>query len=288
MTRSLPTVLGVDLGGTNVRAGRVKQGVLAHAGMGLRDTGDCQSVLDDIRNTIAKVMTPEVEAIGIGVPSLVDPVEGIVYSPSNIPSWKEVHLKQFLEGEFHVPVHVNNDANCFTLGEFHHGLGRGSQYMIGLIIGTGLGAGIIAQGKLFTGAHHGAGEIGILPFRGDIMEHWVSGPRFLRLNGADGQTLLGRAEAGDSVALKAFADFGADLGEAVKTLLYTYDPDTIILGGSVSKAFSCFEPSLRASLSNFPFPHVLSSLRILPTEDAHMPVLGAAALCLDAATPALR
>jgi len=278
----MTTVIGVDLGGTNVRAGRVVHEVAAHAAMSLRDTGDSQGVIDDICATIDRVLTPEVTAIGIGVPSLVDPVQGIVYNVTNIPAWKEVHLKKILEAKFHLPVHINNDANCFALGEFHFGQGQGSQCMVGLIIGTGLGSGVIVKGHLFTGAHHGAGEVGMLPFRGNTLEHCISGPRFLRLNGLDGQTLLGRAESGDVQALKAFEEFGTDLGTAVKTLLYVYDPDTIILGGSVSKAFPFFEAALRQALSDFLFPHVLPLVRILPTRDAHMPILGAAALCLDA------
>jgi len=140
MNRTQPTVIGVDLGGTNVRAGRVVQAVIDHAAMSLRDTGDSQSVIDDVCATIERVLTPEVTAIGIGVPSLVDPDLGIVYNVTNIPSWKEVHLKQILEARFHLPVHINNDANCFALGEFHYGLGQGSRHLVGLIIGTGLGA----------------------------------------------------------------------------------------------------------------------------------------------------
>ena len=69
----------------------------------------------------------------------------------------------------------------------------------------------------------------------------------------------------------------------MKTLLYVYDPDTIILGGSVSKAFTFFEGALREAMADFLFPHVLPQVRILPSGDAHMPILGAAALCLDAA-----
>lgn len=283
MTRSMPTVIGVDLGGTNVRAGRVGHGLVAHAAMSLRDTGNRQGVIEDLCTTIDRVLTPEVKAIGIGVPGLVDPLQGIIYNVTNIPSWKAVLLKRTLEARYHLPVHIDNDANCFALGEFHYGQGSGSEFMVGLIIGTGLGAGVIAQGHLFTGAHHGAGEIGVLPFRESTLEHYLSGRRFIRVHGVDGQTLLGRAESGDAEAMQAFADFGTDLGFAVKTLLYVYDPDTIILGGSVSKAFPFFEAALRNALSDFLFPHVLPKLRILPSQEAHMPILGAAALCLDAA-----
>lgn len=283
MTGALTTIIGVDLGGTNVRVGRVGLEVDAHAARSLRDTGDRQVVFDDICGCIDQVMTDQVQAIGVGVPALVDSVRGIIYSATNIPSWQEVPLKQMLEDRYHLPTHLNNDANCFALGEFHFGQGKGARYLVGLTIGTGLGAGVVAQGRLFMGAHCGAGEIGNLPFRGSTLEHFVSGPHLARTHGVDGQVLFERAQQGDKNALMAFADFGADLGFAVKALLYTYDPDTIILGGAVSRAFPFFEAALRSALADFAFPHVLLSLRILPTQDGQIPILGAAALCLNAA-----
>jgi glucokinase len=252
--------------------------------MGLRDTGHSEVVLDDICATIDQVLTPEVKAIGIGVPSMVDPVKGIVYAVTNIPSWQEVPLKALLEAKYRLPVHVNNDANCFALGEYHFGQGRGSQYLVGLILGTGLGVGLMARGSLVLGAHCGAGEIGNLPFRGHTVEHFISGPMFERVYDVDGQTLLERAHLGDQAAQQAFSAFGTDLGWLMKTILFAYDPDTILLGGSVSKAFPFFEGAMRSAMGDFAYPHVLSDLRILPTQEAHMPILGAAALCLDAAS----
>ena len=275
------TVIGVDLGGTNVRAGRVTTGLEAHAFVTLRNTASQEAVLADLCASIEQVMAPGVEAIGLGVPSLVDAAQGIVYTATNIPSWQKVPLKQILEKRYRLPVHINNDANCFALGEFHFGQGQASQHMVGLIIGTGLGAGLIVRGRLYSGAHCGAGEIGNLPFRGETLEHYISGPRFERLHGQTGQTLLARANQGDEDARAAFADFGGHLGCAVKTILYAYDPDTIILGGSVSMAFPFFEVALRRSLADYAFPHILPNLRILASQDPHMPILGAAALCLD-------
>ena len=73
-------------------------------------------VINQLKRQIAQLMSPEVNSIGIGVPSVVDSVQGIVYNVANIPSWKEVHLKELLEQEFGIPVAVNNDANCFALG----------------------------------------------------------------------------------------------------------------------------------------------------------------------------
>ena len=86
--------------------------------------------------------------------------EGIVIDVLNIPSWKEVPLKKILEDRFQKPVWLNNDSNCFALGEYHFGKGQGYSNMLGVTIGTGLGTGIILNGKLCSGANGGAGEFG--------------------------------------------------------------------------------------------------------------------------------
>ena len=109
--------IGVDLGGTNVRAGLVKNGrivrLLSEPCKADRPEGE---VVDHIASLIGALMTPEVSRIGIGVPSVVDADKGIVYDVVGIPSWREVYLKDLLEKRFSVPVHVNNDCNCFALG----------------------------------------------------------------------------------------------------------------------------------------------------------------------------
>ena len=109
--------IGVDLGGTNVRAGLVKDGhivrLLSEPCKADRPEGE---VVDHIASLIGELMRPEVSRIGIGVPSVVDAARGIVYNVVGIPSWREVYLKDLLEKRFSVPVHVNNDCNCFALG----------------------------------------------------------------------------------------------------------------------------------------------------------------------------
>ncbi len=102
----------------------------------------------------------------IGVPIVVDCEHGIVYVVQNIPSWKEVHLKEQLESEFHLPVHVNNDANCFALGECHFGKARGYRHIVGLTLGTGLGAGSSSTAKLYNGSNCGRrAKFGTIPYK---------------------------------------------------------------------------------------------------------------------------
>jgi glucokinase len=277
------TVIGVDLGGTNVRAGKiVKQKMVAHYTRTISAHGTQDLVLQEIRETIAAVLDSQVSAIGIGVPSLVDVDKGIVYTVENIPSWKEVPLKDILEQTFHVPVYVNNDANCFALGEFYFGAGRGFQHLVGMILGTGLGAGIIINGKLYCGRNCGAGEIGKILCREHTIEYYCSGQFFQQQYGMDGGILNERARQCDAQALEIFNAFGDNLAQAVMIALYAYDPEIIVLGGSVSQAWPFFEKAMRRKLASFAYQHALARVVIKPTRTPKISVLGAAALCYDA------
>ena len=108
-------IIGVDLGGTNVRTGRIEDGrISAIASERIRSHGTMEEVLEDLVRCIGQVLTPRAEAIGLGVPAVVDTREGVVSDAVNIPSWKEVPLRRILEDRFGLPVYINNDANCFA------------------------------------------------------------------------------------------------------------------------------------------------------------------------------
>jgi glucokinase len=277
------TYIGVDLGGTNVRAGRVEGSVVvAHEARPVPKGGTTQQVLDVVIEAIAAVMTPQVEGIGIGVPSVVDVERGIVFSVANIPSWKEVHLKEVLEARFKKPAYVNNDGNCFALGEYHFGNGKGLKNLVGIVAGTGLGSGIITNGRLYSGTNCGAGEIGHIPWRDGVIENYVSGTRFTKINGISGEELSKRARNGDAEALKIFNDFGHDFAYALKIVLFTYDPEMIVLGGSCSKDFGFWEAGMRDGLKDFRFQQALAKLKIVVSTESRIAVLGAASLCIDA------
>jgi glucokinase len=238
-------------------------------------------VLGEVRDTIASVFDRRVSAIGIGVPSLVDVAQGVVYTVGNIPSWQKVPLKDILQHEFSVPVRVNNDANCFALGEFHFGAGRGCRNMVGIVLGTGLGAGIIINGRLYSGSHCGAGEIGKIAWRERTVEYYCSGHFFRQRYGVDGADAYARVRRGDREAGEMFAAYGDELAQSLMVALYAYDPDMVVLGGSVSKAWPFFKDSLRRRLASFAYPHALDRVRIRPSRTPRISILGAAVVCAD-------
>jgi glucokinase len=275
-----PLLVGVDLGGTNVRAGLVQNGkIIALETRSHPPKASAEAIIDQICQTIAKVLRPGVSGIGVGVPTLVN--KGIVYSPNNIPSWKVVPLQKILERRFHVPVVLNNDAKCFALGELHFGAGRGYQNLVGLIVGTGLGAGVIINGKLYSGSNGGAGEIGTIAYKEKDFEHYCSGQFFQREFGLDGATLHERAKNGDREAQTMFAAFGDNFANVIMALLYAYDPEIIVLGGSVTKAYPYYEKRMHEKLKAFHFQNSVKRLKIVRNKKVNIAVIAAASLCLD-------
>lgn len=275
-------LIGVDLGGTNVRAGLVQNGkITALDKRPISGHAKKEIVLEEVCQSIATVFRKDVRGIGIDVPSVVDAEKGIVFNVANIPSWRKVPLKKILEKRFGVPVYVNNDAKCFALGEFHYGEARGYKNVIGLIVGTGLGAGVILNGKLFSGTNGGAGEIGHAPYKENELEHYCSGRFFQREFGLDGAVLDARALAGDRDALEKLASFGDIFADAIMAILYAYDPEIIVLGGSVTRSYPFFEKRMRERLKTFRFQKELKRVKIVRSKKAHIAVLAAAALCLD-------
>src|ERR1700744_1226939 len=235
-------VIGIDLGATNIRGAVVGEDYMSDIiSRRIQTKGTEEQVLEDVYSLIDALIDSEVKAIGIGVPSVVDVKLGIVYDVVHIPSWKEVHLKELLENRYHIPVFVNNDANCFALGEHYFGKGKGVADLVGLTIGTGLGAGIIVNNHLYAGKNCGAGEFGMVDYLDQNYEYYASGSFFNNVYGLNGEEVFKKAQAGDEESLKRYNELGIHLGNAIKMIMYTYDTGLIILGGSVQKAFNLFE-----------------------------------------------
>jgi glucokinase len=276
-------IVGIDLGGTNVRAGRVRGGAIEQlATRRISAHAPEDDVLQEIFETVDRVRDASVVGIGCGVPSVVDVERGVVYSVENIPSWREVPLKRKLQERYGIDAFINNDANAFAVGELHFGQARGHRDVVALTLGTGLGAGIVIDGRLHSGRNCGAGEIGTIPYRDHTIEYYCSGQLFQREAGEPGDRTFARAERGEPDALRLFHRFGLELGHAILTVIYAYDPELIVLGGSVSKAYRLFEAGMRERLASCAYPHALERLTIAVSEIENVAILGAAALYLDA------
>jgi len=271
--------IGVDIGGTNLRAGIEVGGMITRQHQVLlKNKESLSSTLLQLMDLIRPLTKYPVKGIGIGVPSVVNVDKGIVYNVMNIPSWEEVALKDIMQNEFNLPVSINNDVNCFILGEHRFGLAQKYKSVIGMTIGTGLGSGIIIDNHLYAGNNCGAGEIGMLPYRDSILENYVSNRFFednLGINAFDAHKA---AIDGNYEALEIWKEFGVHLGAVIKALMYTYDPEAIVLGGSITKANQFFKPSMLESLRDFAYPESIRRLTLLLSEDDNIALLGASAL----------
>ena len=276
-------LIGIDLGATNIRGAWVSGKNLTNLqGNPIRSQGTREEVLEDVFQLTDKLFDEEVLAIGIGVPSVVDVRQGIIYDVQYIPSWKEVPLKKLMEDRYRVPVFVNNDANCFALGEFYFGQGQGFDSLIGTTIGTGLGSGIIINQKLYAGANCGAGEFGMAEYKDKIYEYYCSGSFFQNVYQVNGQEVYKMAKQGDKRSLELYAEMGTHLGNAIKLMMYTYDPELIILGGSVRAAYPFFQQTMWERINSFVFTQTKERLQVKVSALENSGILGAAGLYHDA------
>jgi len=275
-------IIGIDLGATNIRGSIVtSEGIQQIKAAKIRSGGTMLEVLDDVFQLADSLMEEGVAAIGIGVPSVVDLDNGIVYDVQYIPSWKEVHLKAFMQARYGVPVYVNNDANCFAVGEYHFGKGKEQDHMIGLALGTGIGAGIIINRRLYAGANCGAGEFGMVAYLDHCYEYYGCGQYFQNVYGVDGQEVFERAKQGDGQALQWYSEMGVHLGNCIQLIMYTYDPTLIVLGGSVRHAYPYFQQTMWQQIRKFAFTKSIDKLKIEISELENSGILGAASLYFD-------
>ncbi|MGN6532114.1 MAG: ROK family protein [Ginsengibacter sp.] len=273
------SIIGIDLGGTNIRAALVNNINIKNIhSKRINAQGSSEQVLEELFSLIDLLFSKEVKAIGIGVPGLVNQEEKMVYDVVYIPSWKIIPLQKLVEERYDVPVHVNNDSNCFALGEYYFGKGKGLRSMAGLTIGTGLGCGLIINKQLYEGRNGGAGEFGMISYLDRTIEYYASGQFFENVYKISGETVFKKAGEGNKEALKMYEEMGIHLGNAIQTILYAIDVELIVLGGSVSNAFTFFAKNMWNQVKKFGFQKAVLNLRIEVSELENAGVLGAAAL----------
>lgn len=271
-------IIGVDLGGTNARAGLIQGGEVVQSNSHkLTSKHSLDSTLDQLMMVIEPLVSDEVEGIGIGVPSIVDVTQGIVYDVVNIPAWKKVELKKILEERFHKPVFVNNDVNCFALGEHQFGAAQPFDSFVAISVGTGLGTAIVINRELYLGVNCGAGEIGYFPYLDKNLEYYSSSS-FFDIHDTSAEELYYAAKEGKPKALQIWQEYGHHLGNVLKVVLYAYAPQAVLLGGSISNAYKYFEESMYLSMDDFMYPSLLKQVKVIQSKTENIALLGAAAL----------
>jgi len=273
-------IVGIDIGGTKISIGILVNGKIEQfVKLETPADGTKEEVMQQIVKGIESLEGYEDAAgIGIGAPGLIDEKEGVIFSVTNIPSWREVHLKSYLEDHFQKPVYITNDANCFAIGVKIYGEGQPFKNVICLALGTGVGAGVVIDGYLYSGEVAGAGEVGGLPYLDADFETYCSGKFFKQINKVDGQTVFEKAKQNDPEALKMFAEFGRHVGNLIKTTIFMMAPEAVIVGGSVSNSYEFWKDAMMESVQEFPYKKVIENFQVLKTEMNDIAVIGAAAL----------
>lgn len=263
--------IGIDVGGTNVKVAIVdsegkigySNKVPTYAEMG------CEYTINNIKQAIKELLketqsdSESIEGIGFGFPGQIDYQNGIIRLAPNLPGWVDVPFAKIIEDEFHIPTRIDNDVRCAALGELNFGAGKGCENLICITVGTGIGSGLIINGKLVRGASNVAGEIGHIKLQihdgpmcgcGDTgcMEAFASGPAIVALAEEyikGGKTTKFRemanpditpyivaeaAKSGDPVAKRIFTIIGEYIGIGMASVVNLLNPEKIIIGGGVA------------------------------------------------------
>jgi len=277
----MENILGIDIGGTTIVGGRIEGDIIIEqitVDTCAQEGGD--KTLNILKELIRQLKTTDTRAIGIGVPSVVDREKGIVYNVQNIKNWDEVHLKSLLEAEFELPVHIDNDANCFAYGEKIYGKGKEFQNFVGITLGTGVGGGIIQDNHLLFDSNCGSGEFGEIPYLDSILEEYCGSRFFTRTTGRSGYEIALKAREGDRDSIAIYSQYGKHISMLVKIILLIVDPQAIIFGGSISQSFDLFKDSMYENLKDFPYPKSVDKIQILTSDLHNIGILGAGALCV--------
>ena len=316
-------VLGIDIGGTNLVVGSVAEDGSAmvasaseptHSEAGATDVVDRLVGLAEraIATTRREAPGAEILGVGVGAPGPLDTKRGIVLLTPNL-GWVNLPLRQIIHERLGLPAALDNDANCAVLGEWWVGAARGARNAIGITIGTGIGGGLILEGKLYHGASDVAGEIGHTTIDTEgrrckcgnygCLEAYASGPNIAiraieeieagavsRLPGYVGgdlkqitaQTVYLAAQEGDELALEVVNDTAKFLGVGIGNLLNVFNPEVVVVCGGVTLAGDhLFEP-LRREVARRAFKPAVTACRIVPGELAGTAgVYGAAKIFLD-------
>lgn len=222
-----------------------------------------------------------VKSISIGVPGLVNSEGAIVESP-NFPQWKNFQVSELIKNEFDCPVYVQNDANLFALGEGYAGAARGYNSYIGITMGTGIGGGIVIEGKLVKGQKGMAGEIGHMVIHpgGQLcncgnkgcLEAYSSGTaikkQMQQLTGLEleAREIYGLAKKGDKKAQKVFEKSAYHLGIGIANLVNILDVSCIVIGGGVSEAFDIMIDNIKKGFKDHTFDIHFQTVEIKKTE----------------------
>lgn len=266
--------IGIDIGGTkcSVTKGDASGNILNKIKF---QTTDKDDTLRNIFESVEKM--GQVEAIGVSCGGPLDSKKGIIMSPPNLPGWDDVHITKLLTEKFNTPSYLQNDANACALAEWRFGAGKGCENMVFFTFGTGLGAGLILNGKLYEGTNGMAGEAGHIRLaecgpvgygKAGSFEGFCSGNGIKQLSGgkSDAKALAESARQGDKEALRIFEICGENLGKGLAIIIDILNPERIVLGSIFARCSDLLVPSMEKVLQKETLDLSRKVCEILPAE----------------------
>lgn len=304
------TIIGVDLGGTRIRAARLdpQLNILHREETLTRDEEGLEATLQRIKDLIRSVLPEDhspISGIGVSAPGALNPNTGVVVKPPNLAGWHNVPLGDILKQEFSLPVYVGNDANVAGLAETILGAGQGYRNVIFITLSTGIGSGVIVDGRMLLGKVGLGAEAGhmtlVVNERVTTLEKECAGPalarkarariergepsRMLELANGDLDAIDGRivgmgVEIGDPLALAIVRQAGYLVGLGMVTLLHLFNPEILLFGGSVSQIGEPLFTPMREAIQKHAIDKAYwEHLRIEPVAlGENVSVIGAGAL----------
>jgi glucokinase len=303
-------IIGVDLGGTKISAGAVSldgSRVVGVRSIPTQPELGAEGVVDRINSVIEGVILDtinetgvtrkDIVGIGVGAPGPLDREKGIVVVAPNL-GWKDFPLRDRITARFGLPVTLDNDANCATVGEWWLGAARGGRNVVGITIGTGIGGGLIIDEQLYHGSSDVAGEIGhtTIDVNGrhckcgnyGCLEAYASGPAIAtrarealaredtasllpalvdgQLEKITAELVYDAAKKGDGLANEIVRDTARYLGAGIASLLNVINPDVVVIAGGVTRAGEALFGPLRAEVRRRAFNPAVKAARIVAAE----------------------
>jgi glucokinase len=309
--------IGIDMGGTSVKIAVCRGAELLSEKVRIATDPYKEKPAMDLIDAVAAVVQnfrvtyPAVEAVGFGVPGFTSFADGKIYNLTNVPGWKNLELNKVFSAKTGLPTFAENDANAMVYAEYVHGAGRACQAtnMIGVTLGTGVGGGLVLNGKLFRGSFSGAGEIGqmSIDYQGKAGHYGNTGSleKYVGNNQTAARAKAIYEEAGRSLppvekpnyspeaicraaqeddphALRVWDEFTSQLAACLSSCIYLLNPDTLVIGGGVAQAGEILFAPLKRKLKYQLAGPFIDDLQVVPAHFSNdAGIIGSAAVALN-------
>jgi glucokinase len=307
---STATAIGFDMGATSTKTGVVKDGVILQKGnvIETRQDGDTGKLIEAFVNEILRLRSlyPEVQAVGFGVPGIINPIDGVVVNLTNVKGWHDIPLRALIGEKTALATNLENDAKAMAYAEWKYGAGQTAPNVFCVTLGTAVGGALILNRRLYRGATWVAGEVGqmSIDYRGvefvygnnGALEAYVGHRKIAArakeiyaeagITISDEQSypenLTKAADNGDEIADRVWADIGLKIGVGLTNVIWLINPDRIVIGGGVANAGKRLFNYIRHTIQTRCEKTFWEKLDVVPAtlgNDAGM--IGAATLALE-------